>query len=225
VRRLADPRVACVSGNLVMEGAAGSGVYWRYERFVRRMEARFRSVVGITGSIAVMRRADFSPLPPWLILDDVWIPMRLRLQGRLVVFSEQAQAYDVAFDDEREFARKARTLAGNWQLFDTLPALLSPFSNPSWFETVSHKLLRLLCPFVSLLLLAATLMAWARAEVAFDRTLALALLSGQALVYGLAALGPLGGRAGRLARTFLIMNVAAVVGLWRFLRGRQAVTW
>jgi cellulose synthase/poly-beta-1,6-N-acetylglucosamine synthase-like glycosyltransferase len=225
VERLADPRVACVTGNLVLEGAAGSGLYWRYERFVRRNEARFRSMVGMTGSIAVMRRRDFQPLPAWVILDDVWIPMRLRLQGRLIVFAEGAVAHDVALDDEREFARKARTLAGNWQLFALLPGLLSPLHNPSWFETVSHKLLRVLCPFVALLLLAASLVAALQAHTVMDRSLAGALIAGQLLFYGLAAFGGALGRPGRLARTFVVMNAAAVVGLWRFLRGRQAVTW
>jgi len=230
VQRLADPRVGCVSGNLVLEGAAGSGMYWRYERFVRKQEANFRSIVGMTGSIAVMRRADYQPLPPWVILDDVWIPMRLRLRGRLIVFAEQAQAYDVAFDDEREFARKTRTLAGNWQMFDLLPGLLSPLHNPSWFETMSHKLLRLLCPFVAALLLASSLVAWFQLQglsppPPVPRATAGGLVGGQALFYLLATLGPLLGRPGSLARTFMVMNAAAVVGLWRFLRGRQQVTW
>ncbi len=230
VQRLADPRVGCVSGNLVLEGAAGSGMYWRYERFVRKQEASFRSIVGMTGSIAVMRRADYQPLPPWVILDDVWIPMRLRLRGRLIVFAEQAQAYDVAFDDEREFARKIRTLAGNWQMFDLLPGLLSPLHNPSWFETMSHKLLRLLCPFVVALLLASSLVAWFQVQALspqppVPRAMAGGLVVGQALFYLLATLGPLLGRPGSLARTFMVMNAAAVVGLWRFLRGRQQVTW
>lgn len=230
VQRLADPQVGCVSGNLVLEGAAGSGVYWRYERFVRKQEANFRSIVGMTGSIAVMRRVDYQPLPPWVILDDVWIPMRLRLRGRRIVFAEQAQAYDVAFDDEREFARKARTLAGNWQMFELLPGLLSPLHNPSWFETMSHKLLRLLCPFVAMLLLASSLVAWVQLDALvappqLPHGLAGGLVVGQALFYLLATLGPVLGRPGSLARTFMVMNAAAVVGLWRFLRGRQQVTW
>jgi biofilm PGA synthesis N-glycosyltransferase PgaC len=230
VQRLADPRVGCVSGNLVLEGKAGSGMYWRYERFVRKQEAHFRSIVGMTGSIAVMRRADYQPLPAWVILDDVWIPMRLRLRGRRIVFAEQAQAYDVAFDDEREFARKTRTLAGNWQMFDLLPGLLSPLHNPSWFETMSHKLLRLLCPFVAMLLLASSLVAWfqlqGQASLPFPQlALSGGLVAGQGLFYLLATLGPLLGRPGSLARTFIVMNAAAVVGLWRFLRGRQQVTW
>jgi cellulose synthase/poly-beta-1,6-N-acetylglucosamine synthase-like glycosyltransferase len=225
VARLADPRVGCVSGNLVLAGSTGSGAYWRYEKLIRRAEARFRSVVGISGSIAAVRRADLPALPPGLILDDVWIPMRLRLAGRLVLFEEAAEAYDVAFDDEREFGRKARTLAGNYQLFAWAPALLSPLANPSWFETVSHKLLRLLCPWALLVLLFAAAAAAAGPTPAPVRGAAGALLGGQALFYLGAVLGPHAGRLGSLCRTFVVLNAAAVVGLWRFLTGGQRVTW
>jgi hypothetical protein len=41
----------------------------------------------------------------------------------------------------------------------------------------------------------------------------------------LALLGPRASKAGSLARTFVVLNAAAVVGLWRFLTGSQRVTW
>jgi poly-beta-1,6-N-acetyl-D-glucosamine synthase len=222
---LADPRVGCVSGNLVLRGAAGSGAYWRYEKFIRQHEGSFRSVVGMTGSIAAIRKADLPRLPRDLILDDVWIPMRLRLEGRLILFAQQALAFDVAFDDDREFGRKVRTLAGNYQLFAWMPALLSPFANPSWFETVSHKLLRLVCPWALALLVVGCLGAAYLETAPAARTLAGTLLAGQSLFYLIASIGPRLGRVGSLARTFVVMNAAAVVGLWRFLGGKQQVTW
>jgi biofilm PGA synthesis N-glycosyltransferase PgaC len=30
---------------------------------------------------------------------------------------------------------------------------------------------------------------------------------------------------GALARTFVVLNAAALVGLWRFVAGRQKITW
>jgi poly-beta-1,6-N-acetyl-D-glucosamine synthase len=225
VDHLADPKVGCVSGNLVLDGEAGSGIYWRYEKFIRRQEARFRSIVGVTGSIVALRKQDLPVLPHDLVLDDVWIPMRLRLQGRRIVFANDAEAYDVAADDDREFSRKVRTLAGNYQLFAWMPLLLSPFHNGSWFETFSHKFLRLLCPWLSLLLIGA---AWAAAmgeEAATARAIGEALLGGQVIFYFVALVGPRAGRLGRLARTFVVMNAAAMLGFGRFLSGRQRVTW
>ncbi len=212
--RLADPAVGCVMGNLVVNGSAPSGIYWRYESWIRRQESRFRGVVGMTGPIAAVRTRDLDPLAEDLLLDDVWIPMRLRLRGRHVLLAEDAVAIDQAFDDEREFGRKVRTLAGNYQIFARMPALLSPFANPLWFETIGHKVMRLLCPWALLVLFVAS----AAAPVP-------ALLVAQVAFYGAALLGLRAGLLPGVARTFVVLHVAAVVGLWRFVTGRQKVTW
>ena len=219
---LGDLGVGCVTGNLVLEGAAGSGVYWRYENWIRRQEARFRSVVGMTGPIAAIRRTDLDLLPADLILDDIWIPMRLRLRGRRVLFSEEAVAYDRAFDDAREFGRKVRTLAGNYQIFARMPALLSPMRNPSWFETVSHKVMRLVCPWALVALFALSAVGLSASGGAMGWRV---LMSGQLAFYGAALIGGRAGRLAGVARTFLVMHVAAVVGLWRFATGQQKITW
>lgn len=226
VLAMSDPNVGCATGNLLLRGAAGSGVYWRYENWIRVQESRFRSVVGMTGPIAMLRRSGLGELPEDLILDDVWIPMQLRMRGARVVLVEAARAYDAAFEDRREFARKARTLAGNYQIFARLPELLLPWRNPSWFETVSHKVTRLLSPWALLVLLFATgsiALGGPRGGPSWQVFSALFVL--QVLFYLAAVLGAALGRVGALARTFVVLNLAAQVGLWRFLKGRQAVTW
>src|SRR5262245_12707511 len=38
VAPLADPRIGCVSGNLILSGESAAGAYWRYERFIRGSE-------------------------------------------------------------------------------------------------------------------------------------------------------------------------------------------
>ena len=221
---LADPSVGCATGRLVLEGRAGSGAYWRYESWIRTQESRFRGVVGMTGAIAMMRRADFLPLPEALILDDVWIPMRLALAGKRVVLVSEAEAYDAAFDDEREFRRKVRTLAGNYQLFGLLPSLLVPFRNPIWWETFSHKVLRLCAPWLLAALLAtSSSVAWSTRGT--GGTPIQVLIVAQLAFYLAAALGGRTGRVAGLARTFVVLNAAAVVGLWRYLSQRQRVTW
>jgi cellulose synthase/poly-beta-1,6-N-acetylglucosamine synthase-like glycosyltransferase len=217
---LADPTVGCATGSLVLAGGAGSGVYWRYEHWIRRQESRFRGVVGMTGAIAMTRRAELAPLPADIILDDVWIPMQLALTGKRVAFVTEAEACDDAFEDDREFKRKVRTLAGNYQLFARMPALLIPFRNPIWFETFSHKLLRLAAPWLMIALVAVS--CWgAAAGSGLLQVLSVAQLGG----YAAAALGPRAGKLGAVARTFVVLNAAALVGLWRHLTGGQRVAW
>lgn len=226
VSLLGTPEVGCVTGNLVLTGGAGSGMYWRYENWIRKQESRFGSVTGMTGPLSALRRRDLAPLPADLILDDVWIPMVLRLRGARVLLAEDAIARDQAFSDDREFGRKARTLAGNYQLFWRMPQLLVPFLNPSWFETISHKVARLLCPWLLLVLvLMCSLAVAGAARGPFETRVLVVALIAQAAFYLLAALGPVAGRAGTLARTFVVLNAAAVVGLGRFLTGKQKITW
>ncbi len=221
IRRLAPSEVACVSGNLLLPTTAGAGVYWKYESWLRNQEARFRSMLGVTGPIYVIRKADLPGLPADTILDDMWIPLRLRLAGRRLLFAADAIAHDQAFDDEREFGRKVRTLAGNYQILSQLPSLLWPWSNPSWFEFVSHKIMRLVCPWALMLSFVLLPIAWAAESQPFYGLAALA----QVGFYLLALLGERAGRLGQVARTFVVLNTAAVVGLWRHVRGAQRVTW
>jgi poly-beta-1,6-N-acetyl-D-glucosamine synthase len=222
---LSDTRVGCATGRLLLEGRAGSGAYWRYEDWIRRQESHFRGVVGMTGAIAMMRRADFVPLPETLILDDVWIPMRLVLQGKRVMLVRQAEAYDTAFDDRREFRRKVRTLAGNYQLFALLPALLVPLRNPIWLETWSHKVLRLCAPWLLLALAVASGSAVVDPACGAAGTALRILFAFQAAFYLAAALGDRASRVGGLARTFVVLNAAAVLGLWQHLFARRRVGW
>jgi cellulose synthase/poly-beta-1,6-N-acetylglucosamine synthase-like glycosyltransferase len=223
---LADPAVGCVSGSLELAGGGGASAYWRYETLIRRAEARLGNLLGVSGSLYALRREDFQPLPADVLLDDMFVPLELVRRRKRVILALDAKAYDEACSDDREFARKVRTLAGNYQLLSKLPWLLIPGRNPLWLQLVSHKLLRLLCPWALLGLFVASLsLALEPALTHWESLGWRVLFAGQVLFYGLAACGPRAGRVGSLARTFVVLNAAAVVGLWRFLRGSQAVTW
>jgi cellulose synthase/poly-beta-1,6-N-acetylglucosamine synthase-like glycosyltransferase len=145
-RRTPDRRLSIVSSI-----ADGVGLYWRYEKHLRRAESAVGSTLGATGAIYAMRRSLWRPLPADTILDDVLTPMRVVLAGYRVVFNEQARAFDRApLDAEMESRRKIRTLAGNYQILWLEPRLLLPWRNPVWFQYSSHKLGRLLAPYALL---------------------------------------------------------------------------
>jgi cellulose synthase/poly-beta-1,6-N-acetylglucosamine synthase-like glycosyltransferase len=226
LRPLADPNVGCVSGNLVLAGSSGASAYWRYEKFIRGAEARLGNLVGVSGSLYALRRSDFPALPADVLLDDLFVPMEIVRLRKRVLFSVDAEAYDQACDDEREFERKVRTLAGNYQLVSKLPWLLLPGKNPLWFQLVSHKLLRLLCPWALFGLLGCSLLLATAPEPSFaEHAWWLGIAVAQLAFYALALLGARAGRVGALARTFVVLNGAALLGLWRFLRRSQAVAW
>jgi poly-beta-1,6-N-acetyl-D-glucosamine synthase len=138
--------------------ADGLGLYWRYEKSIRRNESAAWSTLGATGAIYAMRRSLWRPLPPDTILDDVLAPMRVVLAGYRVVFAEGAVAYDRTADDaQAETRRKIRTLAGNYQILALEPRLLLPWRNPVWLQYASHKLGRLVVPYALLAMLAASM--------------------------------------------------------------------
>lgn len=231
VENFADPTVGAVSGELVLTSAGGTAAaargtafYWRYEKFIRATEGRADSTVGATGAIYAIRRELFEPIPDDTILDDVLIPLRIARRGLRVLFEPRARAYDGAATFRQEFVRKARTTAGAFQLFARERWLFNPLRNRLWFETMSHKVLRLALPaFHAAALLSAVALAshpiyrWA--------------LAAQLLFYAAALVGYLRREAEHRGVVFsvpcavCVLNWATVVGFIRFLTHRQPVTW
>lgn len=228
VSNFADASVGGVTGQLVLDCehadadtsvGEGIGLYWRYEKSLRRNESRVWSTLGATGAIYALRRSCWTPLPAGTLLDDVLAPMRAVLNGCRIVFEEAAVAYDIAsVDATAESRRKTRTLAGNYQILAQEPRLLLPFVNPVWLQYMSHKVGRLVVPWALLALLVATI------SLARDDAFYAVPLAAQGVFYGLAIAGALfkaRERFARIAFTFVMMNLSAVLGLAALRRGRR----
>ena len=155
VADLNDPTVGAVTGRLVLlddrgePAADGVGLYWRYETRLRALESDIHSVAGATGALYAIRREHARPIPPDTILDDVLIPLRAVLAGRRIVYQPRALVYEPAvWSPEIEFRRKIRTLMGNYQLLAYLPEVLLPTRNPIFLQFLSHKVGRLVVPYL-----------------------------------------------------------------------------
>lgn len=222
----ADPDVGAVSGELLLENESGItspnalGIYWKIEKVVRKLESASGSVVGVTGAIYAIRRNLFEEIPTGTILDDVFVPMNVARAGKRVIFQPTAIARDRLFSEKgKEFARKVRTLTGNYQLLRLAPWILSP-SDPLLFRFVSHKLLRLLVPLFLIVMLVASAM--------LHGTFYRALFGLQILFYLGAACGTLSPAIRRfkpvaIASTFVMLNAAAVLAFYNFVTGRNRV--
>jgi poly-beta-1,6-N-acetyl-D-glucosamine synthase len=150
----ADPQVGVVSGELVIRDGVtreerSVGLYWKYEKWLRKRESRLDSVMGATGCIYALRRELATCLPPGTLADDMFLPLAAFFRGFRVILEESAQAFDYPTGLETEFRRKVRTLAGVCQILQFYPQLLSP-RNRMWLAFVSHKLARLLLPYALL---------------------------------------------------------------------------
>jgi poly-beta-1,6-N-acetyl-D-glucosamine synthase len=230
VENFADPAVGAVSGELLLEGGQnggfgdGVGLYWRYEKLIRRSESAFDSMLGATGAIYAIRRVLFETMPPDTLLDDVLIPLRAVRRGYRVVFEPRAKAFDhVAETGAQEFTRKVRTLSGNLQLLLRETWLLDPRRNRLWPQTVSHRPLRLVAPFSLMAVLGASVM------LSGSALFAVALVA-QIAFYALAITGGFGGRFARsryfaVPYAFCLLNITAVVAIFVFVTRRHEITW
>lgn len=222
-----DDKVGSVSAELLFENEAenrgyGVGTYWKYEKFIRVNESKIGSMLGATGAMYAIRKDLFSQLPPDLILDDVYTPLKIVEKGYRAIFEPEAKIYDkISKDAKEEFKRKTRTLAGNFQVFIYLKGLFNPFKSAVAWQLFSHKFLRLIVPFFLISLFLSNIFM-------LPDNFYKAVFISQAVFYFLAFLGLVFKKASRVINIpymFCVMNAAALAGFYRFLTGKQEVTW
>jgi cellulose synthase/poly-beta-1,6-N-acetylglucosamine synthase-like glycosyltransferase len=240
-----DPTVGVVSGAKSVASGDGvlgesEGAYWRYESFIKKQETRLGCCTGVSGEILAIRRALFERLPDEIINDDFYMTMRIVRRGYRAIYVPRARSTErVSLSAQDEIVRRARIIAGRYQAIAHALEWL-PFDQPRvvW-QIVSHKFLRPLVPLAMLGALATNLRAVILPATTDHPIVGLGapvnwiFLIAQLGFYTLALVG------NRLASitndrlplwlylpTFLVnSNVAALIGLARFLTGRQTTAW
>ena len=220
-----DPRVGVASGELIIRKGHSleehnTGLYWRYEKWIRRRHTAIDSMMGATGAIYAMRRSLARAMPPDTLLDDVYLPLAAFFQGYRIILVEEARAYDYPTSLNAEFQRKVRTQAGVYQLIGNYPELLGP-RNRMWLHFLSHKVGRLALPFaLASLLLSSIFLSPPWSSIA---------LMSQIVFYALAMLDALVPenspvkRITSLVRTFVVMVFAAFCAISILFRPAQSL--
>jgi cellulose synthase/poly-beta-1,6-N-acetylglucosamine synthase-like glycosyltransferase len=215
----ADPSVGVVTGELVIrEGTTqeqfNTGLYWKYEKWIRKNLNRVDAMLGATGSIYAIRREALASVPADVLLDDVYLPFVAVSRGFRIYFEEQAKAYDLPTSLRSEFRRKIRTQAGVYQIIRYFPSLLWP-GNRRFIHFLSHKFGRLLLPFGMILLFVSSF--------GLPQPWKAVALSGQAIFYLIAVTDPVipeGTHVKRLSaviRAFTVLVAAALCALCVFV--------
>lgn len=238
-----DPNVGAVAGEKRIltndsESAAGSGegLYWKYESFLKRLDSELHTIVGAAGELFAVRTELYEPVETDTILDDFIISLRIAGRGYRVAYEPEAYAMErPSFSILDEQKRKIRIAAGGFQSIVRLKYLLNPFRY-GWltFEYVSHRVMRwavapLCLPLIFLANAWLAVQEWlAAAPGRYGWTVLFAL---QCLFYLAAFVGY------RLEKKnlrwkllfvpfyFTFMNVCALAGLIRYLKGNQSGTW
>jgi len=233
VRQLAeafdDGTVGYVTGRLIYQDpgdtavGAGSGTYMQYENWLRRLESRAGSVVGVNGGVDAVRRDLYQPMRADQLPDFI-LPLRVVEQGFRAIYREEAVSYEESLGRQGdEYRMRVRVSLRALHGLADMRRLLSPRHGLFAFQLLVHKVLRYLVFVPLAAALAANLALAGRPGYAW-------LLGAQAACYGLAAIGWLSGGRIRFRPVFVpfyfcLINVAAGEALARFLRGERQVLW
>ena len=153
------------------------------------------------------------------------IAMRVLEKNYRIVYEPKAIGYEEAASSVgQEFKRKVRMIAGGFQSLGILKSVLNPLSHPIvFFQFVSHKFLRWLGPIFMVALFIANLLLLS--SVFYQITFAL-----QLAFYASALAATFWKSLGERALFyfpyyFCSLNLAASIGMKRFLFGQQTVKW
>jgi cellulose synthase/poly-beta-1,6-N-acetylglucosamine synthase-like glycosyltransferase len=152
VRPFADPHVGCAIGRrvcIVQErsvASAAESLYWRYESWIKRAEARLHSCLAATGQLYAVRRSVFPHVER--VGEDFYIPMKiLAATGKRIAYVPEAvAAIPAAATLAVEFERKTRSHVAFLLSLPLLKDLLIPGRTPVWWQFISHHVLRMLVP-------------------------------------------------------------------------------
>ncbi len=156
VKNFNDPTVGCVSSTdkfIDRDGKlSGEGAYVRYEMFLRSLESRVNTLVGLSGSFFAARKEVCRNWAADLQSDFNTLLNSVKSGLRGVSDTESVGFYKNILHEQKEFDRKVRTVVRGISVFMRSLPLLNIFKYGllSW-QLASHKLCRWLVPFTMIL--------------------------------------------------------------------------
>lgn len=230
VSNFADPAIGCVSSEdrvLGKDGkVSGESFYVRYEMWLRRLESRASSPVGLSGSFFAARKSvceDFSAEMD----SDFRVLLNSVKRGMRGTCDPGAIGYYLDLSDQKkEFDRKVRTVLRGLTLFFRNIEFLNFFKYGLFsYQLFCHKLLRWLVPFFLIILFVANI------PLAFRSEGYAILLALQCGFYGLAVFSLFrdwyssGLTLLKIPVYFVTVNASILVAWVRYLAGHRILVW
>jgi cellulose synthase/poly-beta-1,6-N-acetylglucosamine synthase-like glycosyltransferase len=232
-----DDKVGAVAGEkkiqVTEEGkaaTAGEGLYWKYESYLKKLDAELYSVVGAAGELFSVRTALFEKTAEDTIIEDFVQSLKVCLKGYVVQYEPKAYAVEsgsVSMREEQK--RKVRICAGAFQAMGILKELFNIFKYPVLsFQFISHRILRwTICPVSIITLLISNMFLVLMSQGLFY----FVFLFLQFIFYSLAVVGWINASRNIKIKIlyvpyyFLFMNISVFLGFARFLGKKQSVLW
>lgn len=228
VRNFADEKIGCVCGELkyISESSVGEGenLYWKYEKYLKTKESQLQSLLVVNGSIYAIRKKLYEPVEETLA-DDFVNPMRIARQGYGLVYEPEAITIERAAESTKEeFARKVRITSQGLKASFAICGTILSSGLLRIFQFIFHKFIRWFVLLFLIIIFIANLFLLSRWFYVFA-------LFGQILFYSFALIGYLLQRKKLKIKIFNIpfyfcmVNLASLIGVFRFLTGSIKGTW
>lgn len=233
VRNFADDKVGYVTGKMVYTTSSGNMVgdgcsaYMRYENWLRALETRAGSIVGVDGGIDAVRKRLYEPMKPEFIPDFI-LPLKVVEKGYRVVYEPDALLREESLDNSKdEFKMRKRVTLRALHALMHMKRLLNPLAYSFFsYQLFTHKLLRYFIWLFMATALVANLILIGQGTI--YQVFALA----QAIFYMFAALGAITENRGIKPNKFIfipyyffILNLSCAIAFFKFLKRDNAVIW
>jgi len=227
VANFADPSVGCVSSEDRFVNAngdiCGEGTYVKYEMWLRSLESRVNSVVGMSGSFFAARKDVCRNWPTNIPSDFNTLLNAVRAGYRGISDPHSVGIYSNIKDEKKEFDRKVRTITRGISALMANTAMMNPagFGLFAW-QLISHKLLRWCVPWFLAMAFIANVFLLTAGKLIYALIFVV-----QLAFYGLAlARTPReGGGIIKVFRYFVQVNWAIAVAWAKYFKGERFVTW
>jgi cellulose synthase/poly-beta-1,6-N-acetylglucosamine synthase-like glycosyltransferase len=208
--------------------ASTEGMYWKYESFLKKEDARLSSLIGAAGELFSIRTSLFEPIPNDTILDDFIISMNILRKGYRIAYAPKALAMEKPSKNiEEEYKRKVRISAGGIQA----TIRTTEFFNVKKYGVVAlqymiHRISRwTISPILLVLALTASFFTL-KSGIAYQIIFALQILFYTAALLGWAYKeNKKESRLLNIPFYFLFMHYCVVMGWVRYFKGNQNAAW
>jgi cellulose synthase/poly-beta-1,6-N-acetylglucosamine synthase-like glycosyltransferase len=231
-RAFKDPKVGLVDTNMINRGLKKEGISYQEKAYISR-EVKIKNhesliwgcMMGPFGGCFAIRHEDFTPIPSNALVDDFYVNMKILEKGKKAVNNLNARVFeDVSNDLKIEIIRKIRIATGNFQNLRWFGHLLWPINTGIAFTFLSHKVLRWLGPFFLILSFASSFLL---SHISIYRLALILQIVGFLVPFIDALLRKLNihNKWLRFITHFYSMNLALLIGFFRFTKGVKSGVW
>ena len=223
VRWFSLPGVDAVAGEKRILGEDEERFYWKFESWLKLLEWRRGTTIGIDGGLVAVRREAYRPMPTYVTMDDIWLALDVVEHGGKIAYEPNARVLEDPAPPEADWERRTRVVACTHEVLWRRRRLLLPGRSDVTPMLWGHRVIRTsFGPLAHLLLL---LMAVASARRSRLAQLFVAAHAGGLFAVVRVRRGAETGFVERLAAHVLYLQAVGIGGTVRYLRRDRSALW